>query len=80
MDMSKLDKMPGMAAGFPFAMVLLGLVGAVAGSVMTGINEHFFVATGSLLHATGATLIMWGSILQGVLWICSRIRNGSASS
>lgn len=71
MDVKKLDTLPGMPQGFPFAMVLLGIAAWVVGSILTTINETFFVRFGSRLVDLAEALITFGAILQGVLWACA---------
>lgn len=70
MDMNKLDKMRGMPAGFPFAMILLGVVCAIAAGLLGSIDERFFRSLSSAVMLVAVPLIEWGAILQGVLWIC----------
>lgn len=70
MDMNKLDKMRGMPAGFPFAMILLGVVFSVAAGLLNSIREWFFASLSGGLSNVAIPLIEWGAILQGVLWIC----------
>lgn len=71
MDVKKLDTLPGMPQGFPFAMVLLGIAAWVVGSILTTITETFFVRFGGGLVGLGEALITFGSILQGALWVCA---------
>ena len=70
MDMNQLDKIRGMPAGFPFAMILLGVMFAVARGLLASINERFFISLAEGLAQVAVPLIEWGAILQGVLWIC----------
>jgi hypothetical protein len=69
MDVKSLESMPGMPAGFPFAMVLIGIGLAIFGTFCGGINEYFFRSVANGFVQTGLHLIMWGSVIQGVLWI-----------
>ncbi len=70
MDMNKLDKIRGMPAGFPFAMILLGVMAAVAAGLLGSIDERFFRSLAQTVLVVAVPLIEWGAILQGVLWIC----------
>lgn len=70
MDMDKLDKMRGMPAGFPFAMIILGVLLAVAGGLLNSIEGRFFESLTRAFYNLAGPLITWGSVLQGVLWIC----------
>ena len=70
MDMNKLDKMRGMPAGFPFAMILFGVLCAVAAGLLGSIDERFFRSLSQGILVVAVPLIEWGAVLQGVLWIC----------
>ncbi len=70
MDMNQLDKMRGMPAGFPFAMILLGVICGIASGILASIDARFFTTLANSLNFLSVPLIEWGAILQGVLWIC----------
>ena len=78
MDMSRVNKLGGMPAGFPFAMILLGVVAAAGGAVLTGINEFFFQRLGEHLVAIGAGIVTAGALLQAVRWVCEAFGRASA--
>lgn len=73
-NVNKLEGLPGMPGGFAFVMVLLGITLGVGGSLLAGINEHFFRNFGPGLQGVGVEMIQWGAILQGVLWVCAAFR------
>src|SRR5947209_7376802 len=69
MDVKRLESMPGMPAGFPFAMVLIGIALAIVGPIFMTIDARFFLATGAGFGNLGHELLKWGAVLQGVVWI-----------
>ena len=70
MDMSSVNKLGGMPAGFPFAMILIGTVALAAGALLGGIKEWFFTALATGLMSLGEVLVKSGAFLQGVRWVC----------
>jgi hypothetical protein len=70
MDMSRVNKLGGMPAGFPFAMVLIGAAAIATGAVLGGIREWFFTALAAGLGSLGEILVTAGAFLQGVRWVC----------
>ena len=77
MDMRRVNKLGGMPAGFPFAMVLIGVAAAVGGAVLAGINEYFFRELGGHLVVIGAGVVTAGAFLQSVRWVCEAFGRGT---
>ena len=71
MNVSEMQKLPGMPSGFPFAMVLVGIASTVTVSLIGSIGGDFFRVFSTVMSTMGAELIKWGSVLQGVQWICA---------
>lgn len=78
MDVSQMQKLPGMPSGFPFAMVLLGIVSLVLMGIFHSIEARFFTSFADALRLLGEHLIMWGAFLQGVHWICTAFARKSS--
>lgn len=71
MDVSQMQKLPGMPSGFPFAMVLLGIVAILLASFLGSIEARFFTSLTHGLTLLGEALITFGALLQSVHWICA---------
>ena len=71
MDVNQIQKLPGMPSGFPFAMILLGIVLLVFVGFVGSIEGAFFRVLTNVLSSLGGELLKWGSVLQGLQWICS---------
>ena len=78
MDMSRVNKLGGMPAGFPFAMILIGAAALAAGALLGGIREWFFTALATGLMKMGEVLVEFGAILQGVRWVCQAFSKAGA--
>jgi hypothetical protein len=70
-DVKKLESLPGMPSGFPFAMVLVGIGLAVLGALFAAIGGGFMMTFGMGIGSIGASLVLGGSLLQSVLWVVS---------
>ncbi len=71
MDVNQMQKLPGMPSGFPFAMVLLGIVSLILMGIFNSIDARFFMTLSQALGILGGHLITWGAVLQGVHWVCT---------
>lgn len=71
MNVSEMQKLPGMPSGFPFAMILLGIASQLVVAFIGSIGGGFFSVLSTVLSTLGGELIKWGSILQAIHWICS---------
>jgi hypothetical protein len=66
--MSQLEKWKGMPAGFPFLMVVLGILLMAAAAVFHAIDVTFFLRLGEELKFLGNLLLNVGAGLQVILW------------
>jgi hypothetical protein len=71
MDVNQMQKLPGMPSGFPFAMILLGIVALALPCFIGSFDTGFFQWLTRGLNVLGAELVTWGAVLQGVHWICT---------
>jgi hypothetical protein len=78
MDVSQMQKLPGMPSGFPFAMVLVGILLCVFVGLVGSIEGAFFRVLSGVFQGLGEALIVWGAVLQGVHWVCAAFARRSA--